>query len=181
MPNSSPSQLQVLLENKTFRMEIARAGDTSLLRFVGTLNEDADLVAGFNSLERSAGNSKSLEIDLSEVMRINSCGTREWMRFYQKVRAKFAVRILCLSESFVEQVNVVPAMLGNALKDVASIMVPLVCPKCNQTRSQKVETKALVQKGSTVTIPKYSCEKCGTAYALDTDSEYFAFLMSSHY
>lgn len=147
---------------------ITRDGDSTLVRLSGAVTERALLP----TLASELGTTGKVRFDLGEVVRINSCGVREWIVFIRGLPQTLETRFDNCSAPIVHQLNLIPDFAGNG--PVSSVMVPLVCEPCNVLDSRPLG----VEQGKVPELPVHPCKKCGTPMELDDFAEtYFAFLL----
>jgi hypothetical protein len=147
-----------------------RKGDRFIIH--GRIDEHADL-------DRLAKDipGEGATLDLADVQRINSVGTREWMDFLQGIQPRPIVLDRC-SPAIVEQLNAIANFRGHA--QIRTVMAVFECDKCESTGSVEVEiaeTFPDAQAGSVGRLPAPTCEACGVAMKLDdTPQRYFMFV-----
>jgi len=135
------------------------------LRVEGSLNETflADSL-----LKDVAG--KDVVIDVQDVARITSFGSRQWIRamdlLAQQVKHVF---IEHCSIGFVSQMNMIRGFAGKAT--VLSISAPLVCTSCDHEMTLAVDLRSGVPKAVNSTCPK--CK--GAADLAEGADTYLAF------
>jgi hypothetical protein len=109
---------------------------------------------------------QALNVDLSEVRRINSVGVRNWMEFVNTLAEKnIEVVFERCSVPIVQQLNMIASFRGRGL--VASVFAPYYCSKCDHDHRQLVELN-----GSVVDLEaKMSCPNCGGPLEFDDIAE----------
>ena len=79
-----------------------------------------------------------IEIDLSLVSRINSCGVREWLNFVRELEARGGRVVLTrCSSAIVGQLNLIYNFLGKS-GEVRSVMAPYVCDECGHEEDRLI-------------------------------------------
>jgi hypothetical protein len=129
----------------------------------GVLDETADL-APIKSL------SGSVVISFKEVLRINSCGVRDWINALASAQLDSMTYEEC-PMVIVKQINAVPAFVGKA--SILSFYAPYYCNSCDAEEN----TLILSQSITTDEPPKMNCSKCKQSLTFDAiPNQYFAFL-----
>lgn len=141
-----------------------------ILTFPGSVDEDTD----FTKID-----TKSLDelvVDLERLSVINSCGTRNWVKWISGIPAKTTVVFVNCSRIFIDQANMFEGFLPkNSV--IKSFFVPYFCESCKNSMNVltpvKNEPKKTIGK-----IPKAQpCKSCGEQAELDViESHYFRFL-----
>jgi hypothetical protein len=138
------------------------------LYLAGPLDEFADLTA---LLERP----QPLKLNLRGVSRLNSIGIRHFLKFLSDWGARAITYEECPSE-FVDQVNMVPSLLGARRQAVVgSLYAPYVCHHCDH------EEEILCTNAEVQTVkaggepPARKCSDCGKETTLLSDT-FFVFL-----
>jgi hypothetical protein len=111
--------------------------------------------------------------DVGGVVRINSCGVREWMRFLADLENRGRrLRFDKCSVAFVHQLNMVSNFCGGA--EIRSVYAPYVCPECDASAQKLI---GLLQSPQTQLEEAVKCTECGAEMEFDdmTD-QYLAFL-----
>ena len=142
----------------------------SFLQLRGVIDEDNSLD---RLLPRITGN--TLVIDTSDVIRINSCGVRDWVNWLSGLYKKgvIAVLIRC-SPAIVNQINLVTNFSGHSI--VHSFHSPYYCEACDKEIQKLVETDTLLAS-SPVRAPSFRCGDCGSALEFDDlEESFFAFI-----
>ena len=104
-----------------FDIKLVKANDKTTLQLIGVIDEDVD----FNKVGLSGY--PSLEIDLSLVKGINSCGIREWIKWIRTAGEAPITFINCV-KLIVDQINMVDGFLPTTGK-VRSFYVPYYSDK----------------------------------------------------
>lgn len=156
----------------SFSVEWQRRGDDVRLEFRGVLDEEARLP------ELKEPISGVLEIDLENLVMINSLGCRVWAHWIQKhAFAKGGVRILRCGPAVVHQMNVLQGFLPSHVR-VDSFYLPYLCGACGR------EDRLLLTRGHEFAgrgTPTFSevlpCPDCKAQMELEIMPErYFLFL-----
>lgn len=142
--------------------------DAGAQRFVmrGAITEETD----FSGVVSAAQD--RVVLNLAGVLRINSCGVREWIGFLQRLTDKPAtVELEQCSPVMVRQLSMIATMRGTA--SVSSILVPYFCEECDDERT----TPLTITEGTMPSLPESTkCPDCGNEMELDdTPESYLAF------
>jgi hypothetical protein len=151
------------------KIQGTKEGEVLSLRLKGSLVEETLHVSDLPLAEFN-----ELRVNCRELMRINSYGTRAWMRFFAALRekGKHVVFSEC-STAVVQQFNLICNFSCGA--DVESIYVPYLCTSCKTEMVGLHQTRELRTKGFSMKPVK--CPKCtGFAVFDDREDEYFDFL-----
>lgn len=146
-----------------------RRSGARLVRFDGVLDEHNEL----GELSDKLGAGIAL-INLSGVERINSIGTRDWIRWLASLEAKGTrpVLIAC-SPAVVAQLNRIKNFAGNAA--VKSFQVPYRCSMCERDQLLLVHVADMGEAPHQA--PACTCDGCGGPMRfVDETGDYFAFL-----
>jgi len=152
------------------RATVEQAGDTSVVKLAGFLDENNNL----KKLVAKIPAGTTAEIDLGGVERINSVGIRDWVNWLAALDANGTRTILvACSPAIVAQINLVKNFAGNGA--VKSFQVPYHCRDCDEEKMVLVETAEMSEPGSEP--PSCPCASCGRAMDIDEmPDSYFAFL-----
>ena len=143
------------------------------VKLAGVIDEDNRLV----ELADKVSTGRAL-IDLGDVERINSCGTRDWVNWIAQLETRGIQPVLVeCSPAIVAQLNLVKNFAGNAI--VKSFYVPYHCPECDEEKVLLVEVADLGPPPHEP--PTCRCDECETMMDFDDmPSVYFAFLSHKH-
>lgn len=142
-------------------------GEITTARLIGSVDEDADL----DSLYAQLKTSKNLNLDLSEVERINSCGVRAWVNFMRSLEAIATVSLKNCSPVIVNQANMISNFVGAAR--ILSVQAPYLCESCDHTENVLLD----VASGSQPVLDDKKCPNCGEMMIFDdVEDTYFSFL-----
>lgn len=155
-----------------FEVTTAANGNSTLI-FSGDLDETVD----FHPVLQSLAGATAVSIDTLAVRSLNSPGVKAWLAFVDTLLKSAEISFRALGETFVEQSNIFPMMLGKRGVRVHSIEIPYLCGQCD-VRSPELLPTALLEKGPAGLVPPESrCLQCGNAMELDAiPEEYFMFL-----
>ncbi len=144
--------------------------DDKTLKISGTIDE-------YFTLADEVGKFKGeVCIDLGEIVRINSCGVREWIKVMSKMKSKVHYRNC--SSVIVTQFSMIPEFLGHK-GYVDSFEAQFVCPSCGHEDKMILEVGKDIKPGlpSYKESPEMECTDCGAAMECDHNPElYFSFL-----
>lgn len=150
------------------QVQVEERGPLLWVRVSGSVTEDAVI---YECLAEARN--RQMVFDLGEMVRINSCGVRDWVRWMKALEERgnqlFLVRC---SPATVAQFNMIRNFTGQA--HVVSVLAPYICPECDAEETDLVWTAAV----STPFVPKQvSCSQCGAAMEFDEIPEsYFDFV-----
>jgi hypothetical protein len=167
----------IISQGDRYRVEAEPAGNSLTLKAFGRIDEDFRFQEIESHLASLRGSIAQVVFDLGQITDINSVGVRAWLLFVQKLPAVAAVKFAHLSETFLEQANIVTNMLGHPAYPVQAVDVPYFCASC-RTRSTRTCAVAEIQpKNGSYEAPAHRCPKCGKPTQLDAHpDEYFALL-----
>lgn len=144
--------------------------DDKTLQISGTIDEH------FSLEELAPRLTGDIWIDLSGVVRINSCGVREWIKVIAKSQARLHYR-QC-SSVIVSQFSMIPEFLG-PFGRVESFEAQYVCPQCGHEDKLWLEVGKDILAGLSIyeESPPMECTACGSSMECDHNPElYFSFL-----
>lgn len=167
----------VILDKSSVKFEIEQEQAGALLfRIRGILDEEATFGEALKLLTEMAP--RKIVFDLQPLIRINSCGVREWLLFIEKLRVPEGFTFTKVSEPFLEQANIVPALLGKPVSSIELIEAPYYCGDCDLRVGKQLKVSELgdLANGSEEP-PQFKCEKCSSPLEFDAlPEEYFSFL-----
>jgi ABC-type transporter Mla MlaB component len=139
----------------------------TLVELVGDLDERTDLDLLRAQLKGT------IVINLSEVRRINSAGTREWINFIRVLSVAAQVTLTHCSPATVQQLNAIYNFRGAA--KIRSVLVPYWCDACDLYEDKLCNVEGL--HGAVPSLPPERCHKCGGPLECEELFErYFQFL-----
>lgn len=144
---------------KTLKVLSEDKGQTVILRFVGSIDEDAALD------KVKVGSGKNVVMDVGDIDAINSCGGREWVKWIRTVDKKIKMEFINCSSVFMDYANMIEGFVpANGI--IASFNVPYFCESCDHQTLKKFESENIRdQKGE---IPSHlPCEKCKKVAEVD--------------
>ena len=148
-------------------VKMNKAGEKLNIHMAGTIDEDAD----FSQFQ--VGGAKQIEIDLSAVKSINSCGIREWIKWIGGGSGASIVYNQC-PKVIVDQINMVDGFLPTNAK-VQSFFVPYYNEESGAEKNVLFTYGKEFKEGS-VTPPAVKDEK-GQVMEMDViESKYFKFI-----
>ena len=145
-------------------LEIRKEGNTVFLS--GVIDEHADFTDLFTGL------TSPVMIDWNGILRINSCGVREWVNALKSTTLNLIFKN-CPTLG-VEQFNMGPEFLGNAKGE--SFYARYYSEEIDEERNVLLVVDEHFQSPDDIGAPPYTDED-GTEYEFDDDeAEYFLFL-----
>jgi len=154
---------------------IESKADCFSLKIAGWINEDVNFAKILEVF--SIGNVRALAFDLLEVTQINSCGVREWLLFLEKISPTIKIRFDAVGETFIEQANIIPNLLGKPGTEVRVIQVPYFCPTCQKRVIKPMTPTSVTSVDDNFLAPKSQCPGCSGHLEFDgIEDEYFNFL-----
>ena len=140
------------------------------VRLSGGIDEDARL----DRLAGELAGQRAVRLDLADVVRINSCGVREWVRFMRSIPRETKLTLESCSPIVVSQVNMISNFAGHA--HIVSVKAPFACTACGYE-----EDVVIAVKGQPPQFPKRVCPKCAKPQLMfdDVESSYFAFMAAA--
>lgn len=149
------------------------------LVFLGELNEEAKLEEVSSYIHRLSSQVDQVVLDLAGIRGLNSAGVRQWLSFVGELTSEPRIFFSKVSESLVDQANLVPQILGPRVSAILSVFAPYICTGCKLRSSVeiKIDGKAASEEGGMHSLREKPCPKCGSAAQLDgLIEEYFGFL-----
>ena len=160
----------------SFKSTAASQGDTLLLTFEGSIDEDVQ----FPQIDAAL---KSMKIDLGKISSINSVGIREWLDWIKPLSERLSIVLENCPKSMVLQFNMVEGFLP-AKATVTSFQVPYFCDKCD------IEKNILFTLGKDISVEggnvkvalnpqaAVGCKEAECEVEMDvTPAKYFRFLL----
>lgn len=150
---------------KTLKVLSEDKGQTLILRFIGSIDEDAAL----NKVKVETG--KKVVMDVGEVDSINSCGGREWVKWIKTIDSKINMNFINCGAVFLDYANMIDGFIpiNGAIE---SFKVPYYCEACDHLTIRKFESRDVKTNGGEIssTIP---CEKCNKDAEVDVIVPHF--------
>lgn len=147
------------------RMDIRREGDVWRVTASGLVDEDADL-------EPLASLSGKVEINLRNIRRFNSVGTRDWVGAMQRLGQNATIVLVECSPPVIGQLNMISGFLAHGT--VRSFYGPMRCNRCTHELSHLFTTRECREHDG---LPPVECPKCKSTMELDElEDSYLLFL-----
>jgi eukaryotic-like serine/threonine-protein kinase len=140
--------------------ELGRSASTVWFGLSGEITEENDLQS---MIDKSQG-LHVLDLDLGGVVRINSIGVRDWVKFALALQSSGRTLVLqkC-SVPIVQQLNAIAGFKGNGI--VASVFAPYYCRHCD------TQSRRLIELSNTQALPDLeaamNCPDCGKLMEFD--------------
>lgn len=140
-------------------------GDEAHVALEGVIDEDAN----FDKI-KSLGLKKYI-FDFNNVVMINSCGIREWIKYLQDL-GDASVRYLNCPQIIIEQVNMVHGFIRKGIV-VESFYAPYFCPQCDTAKKILLKNEEVINSKPPVKL----CNTCKSELEFDAiEKQYFSFL-----
>lgn len=142
----------------TLQWTLDETPDHTVVRLAGNITENADFAALLD-----ACGTRSLDVDLTDVTVINSCGVREWIRFVARLKeGGYDVRFHHCSSAVVRQLNLIADFCGPFA--VESVLLPYFCDHCGTEQSVTLDLSSEAH----VTVPEaIPCNQCAREAEFD--------------
>jgi hypothetical protein len=140
-----------------------KQGDQARIVVKGDVTDDTDLAPMIAGLKGKA------VVDLGELLRMNSVGVRQWVRFVHGIPADLKVSLERCPVFFLKQVTMIGNFLGPV--HVASAHLPYVCTKCDATRN---ELHVAADLDAQAPPAPATCTACSGAMELDESEDVYA-------
>lgn len=151
-----------------FSLNIDKAGSVWQVKVMGTIDEDVDF--GLYSLEGAP----AVEMLLSEVKSINSCGIREWIKWIGTAGQVPVVYNEC-PKIIVDQINMVQGFLP-AMGKVQSFFVPFYSEESGNEKNVLFSSGQEFDESGGIKVPSIKDES-GQDMEMDVvEAKYFKFL-----
>jgi anti-anti-sigma regulatory factor len=143
--------------------------DVTLIKLCGTIDEDCFLKDIFvDTLNKIA-------IDLSGIIRINSCGIRTWINVLEQLTKTQNVIFIECSPIVIRQFNMIANFGARGV--IQSFQLPYYCEACNREYVFRSDTKEFLLRPLPLRATVYSCPTCnGVLEFDDLEEKYFHFL-----
>ncbi len=170
-------RVEILMENVRTRIEMERLGTTVVFRTVGFIDEDVNFSVLLERMRALASEIDTVQFDLGSVTGLNSCGVREWIILMERMPNTLSRVFSKVCGTFIEQVNMVPSMLGRGAWKMLSFEAPYACGPCGKDYQTTLDPSMIKPKDGKFRAPAVNCPKCGCKMEFDwIEEEYFSFL-----
>lgn len=157
--------------SKKFNLGTKTIEDATFVKISGVIDEDNRLASSLKKIDGT-----TVVLDLEEIVRINSCGVRDWVNWINDLdaRGKQVILVKC-SPVIVTQLNVVNNFVGRGM--VKSFFAPYYCSNCD-TEQLRLLSVGEFSGQSAPKAPAVQCRACGSPKTEfdDLEDAYFAFL-----
>lgn len=154
---------------KKFELKYTNIDDRLIIEITGSIDENAHLDQCDLSLS-----SGIIELDLSNVITINSCGIREWIRWLSKPNYKKIILKKC-PKVIVDQMNMVEEFIPVRC-EIESFFVPYFSDQSGEEKSVLL-VKGIDFETDKILLPKDVKDSFGQIMDLDIlENKYFKFL-----
>lgn len=138
-----------------------------LVAIRGVIDENADLspLSGLRA--------PSVQINMSEVRRINSFGVRSWIEALRNIPDTVALEFVECPPPVIDQCNMVHGFLGHGVP--TSFYAMMVCESCEEEIDKLFQTEDCRALGGK--LPRTTCAACGGEMEVDDiEEQYLSFL-----
>ncbi len=172
------AQKELIYNIGTFKTEATLVNEGLILTLAGKISEDVNFTELLAKTITALGASQGgIYFDLSQLTDINSCGVRNWLIFLERLQNQSAIEFISVNETFIEQANIVPTLLGKKGTVVREFHAPYLCQKCNKRTSKKLSPADVKVADGTCVFPQFKCLQCNQPLQFDAiEDEYLAFL-----
>lgn len=119
----------------------------------------------------------SVVFDFEGVSLINSLGIQAWIAFLKTVPKSVKVGFQNCALRVVNQLNIFPAFTADHDVDISSFYAPYHCAACDESYTQKLETKKAFPDRANLSAPEANCPKCKAPMEFGAvEQKYFLFL-----
>ena len=144
--------------------------DVLMVTFKGVLDESTYLGKIFDT------DKKKISIDTKDVVRINSCGIREWVNAIKDIPSDRQIEFVNTSMPMVKQFNMITNFGGQG--KVLSFNAPYYCPKCNEQFKKMIVINDHLESLLDYKAPDFVCSGCGSKLEFDDlEDRYFQFII----
>lgn len=166
---------EIRLGNLTIQLKESDDGNSITYTFSGDVDEY------FKQSEVPRVQKSSIIFDLESVKNFNSCGIREWISLVKDIGNLGQLTFVKCSVTMIDQINMVPASLGNAR--IESFYAPYYrnC-QCKGEREENslLEISKVEDDIQKAVAPNVSCDTCGESLEFDAlEESYFLFAGSA--
>ncbi len=163
---------KALLDNDaSFRIDVHDgAGGRCIVKVGGVIDENADL-SPLSSLR-----APDVQVNMSEVRRINSFGVRSWIEALRKIPDSVRLEFVECPPPIIDQCNMVRGFLGHGRP--TSFYAMMVCEACDEELDKLYSTEECVALGGK--LSPTTCPSCGGEMEIDDiEEQYLSFLQDS--
>lgn len=178
---SNALQPPFMINGKKCRTQVSIQGTIATATLAGIIDEDIELSQLLNHLKCLAPKINEIHFDLSQIVRINSCGIREWFLLMKNLAPLAPLRFFKVAECIFEQANMIPGLFGDVSRggrnELISFYAPYSCSKCRTEQRILLEPNSIQYKLGQPQAPQSLCPQCKTPLQFEgVDSEYFQLL-----
>lgn len=155
---------------RLFTFTATATGKRLEIKIAGHLDEESEMKivqpTGFDEIE----------INLSGVRIINSCGVRQWIRWVGDMPKNVRYQLVGCPKIFVDSANMISGFIPKGWI-VQSVEVPYFCESCENVTLSRANTAS----GVLETPPKMPCSKCDSHAELDVEpGHYLSAIKAAH-
>ena len=157
-------------DNSDFKIIQSKVDGKTVFRIIGAIDEESN----FQNIKLP--NTSELIIDLHDVTMMNSCGTRNWVKWVRQFPPNLYTVFINCPRTFIDQANMIDGFFPKK-SIVSSFFVPYFCENCKNSMNILLHFGKEVT-GVHIEFPEAEkCNKCGGKAELDIiESTYFKFL-----
>ena len=163
-----------LCPTANFKLEVEHVGLTMRVTPWGTINEDVDFGELLVFIDESFDVIETISFDMSKLDQINSCGVRECLLLMERLTSKRKLEFACIDETWIDQSNIIPSLLGPKGTAITNIIAPYFCSSCDRPVGIKLKTSDLPDPPQ---APEKKCPQCSKILEFDAlEDEFFSFI-----
>ena len=152
---------------------VTKISDGPVTRFLleGKIDETSD----YSEIARAHGD--HLVLDFDKVTLINSSGIQKWIQFLRGLPSTIKVDFDNCPLRIINQMNLIPAFVGDRKIVPLSFYAPYYCEKCDDSKYIRMVTAKEFADRNNVEAPPKNCPECNSPMEFDgIEKKYFMFL-----
>ncbi|MEZ4871980.1 MAG: hypothetical protein R2827_07005 [Bdellovibrionales bacterium] len=156
-------------ENEQYRLKVTIDVDGQIARVFlsGRVDEDSDL-SSLLDIQQS-----EIIFDFNDLVGMNSCGIREWIRFMNKIPDAKIISYTNCPVQIIEQINMIMDFRREGTS-ITSFYAPYYCEECDK---EDAELLTIDDVKNIAEPPVRKCKECGSEMEFDyPPQQYFRFL-----
>jgi hypothetical protein len=153
------------------KFQVESKADQDLIRFLGHINEDAEVVLA----ELLSQISREAIFNFKGIESINSCGVRAWINFLREAEKKALFSFEECTADIVSQINMIPNFRSKS--KIHSVYAAYVCEACGDRHSVLFSEGVNLPRSLNDSIEKISCPKCSETMEMEElEEEFFSWI-----